>query len=329
VIYICIPAHNEERTVGVVLWKIRQVMLDFRRDYQILVLDDASTDSTPQVLAPYARVLPLTILHNEERQGYARSLEALLREAVRRSTYPRRDIVVTLQADFTDEPADIPAMVKRIESGADIVAGATRLPRNAPRSIRWSRLGLGYLMRRFPWPEPVTDPLTGFRAYRVITLRKAIQSKGDAPLLTLEGWAANAELLRVVAPYARRIAQTEIDPRYDRLCRETRFQPWQTIRQVLTLPRAPITLAAEEPAGSSAGARSRNVQAERHAAVASNGESNGANGSPRPNGGAPRGRRGNRRRRGPSRSRQGAQRQAQGGSGGESIQVQAEGKTDE
>ena len=42
-IYICIPAYNEADTVGVLLWKIRRVMENFPRDYELLVLDDAST----------------------------------------------------------------------------------------------------------------------------------------------------------------------------------------------------------------------------------------------------------------------------------------------
>ena len=45
-IYITIPVHDEESTVGVLLWKIRNVMGEFGRDYEILVCDDASTDGT-------------------------------------------------------------------------------------------------------------------------------------------------------------------------------------------------------------------------------------------------------------------------------------------
>src|SRR5690554_8003403 len=124
-------------------------MAGFQRDYQLLVADDASTDDTPAVLEPYTRVLPLTVYRNEERRGYAASLELLLREAVRRAAYPRRDVIVTLQADFTEEPNEIPAFVKRIEGGADVVSTATRFDgANAPRAIRWARRGLGYLVRR-------------------------------------------------------------------------------------------------------------------------------------------------------------------------------------
>src|SRR5436853_6703096 len=70
-IYVCVPVHNEARTAGLVLWKVRQVFTAFPREYQLLVLDDASTDDTREVLASYAKVLPMTIVTHRERRGYA------------------------------------------------------------------------------------------------------------------------------------------------------------------------------------------------------------------------------------------------------------------
>src|SRR5439155_1237045 len=49
-IYVCVPAHNEARTVGLVLWKVRQVFTAFPREYQLLVADDGSSDDTGVVL---------------------------------------------------------------------------------------------------------------------------------------------------------------------------------------------------------------------------------------------------------------------------------------
>jgi glycosyltransferase involved in cell wall biosynthesis len=81
-IYICIPSYNEAPTIGLLLWKIRQVFAGFPREYQLLVLDDGSDDSTPEVLERYTRVLPLTVTRHHERVGYAGSVEELLRQAV-------------------------------------------------------------------------------------------------------------------------------------------------------------------------------------------------------------------------------------------------------
>jgi hypothetical protein len=229
-IYLCIPAHNEEQTVGVVLWKIRQVLTEFPRDYQILVADDASTDRTADVLAPYARVLPLTVLRTRERRGYAASLELLLREAVKRSPYPRRDAIVTLQADFTDEPEDIVPLVKRIEQGADIVGGtpaSTQRPELLDRwLLRWQRR----MLQRFEWPENAGDPLSGFRAYRVSVIKRALDDAGENRLLTWDGPAANAELLRLTAPHARRIESIDLVHRPDRRQRPARATTWERTR---------------------------------------------------------------------------------------------------
>src|SRR5438105_3289250 len=97
-IYVCVPVHNEARTAGLVLWKVRQVFTAFPREYQLLVLDDASTDETREVLASYAKVLPMTVVTHAARQGYARSLEELLRLALQRTDRPKRDCAITLHA---------------------------------------------------------------------------------------------------------------------------------------------------------------------------------------------------------------------------------------
>ncbi|HEX6408254.1 MAG TPA: glycosyltransferase, partial [Gemmatimonadales bacterium] len=73
-IYICIPSYNEAPTIGLLLWKIRQVFAGFPREYHLLVLDDGSSDSTAEVLERYTRVLPLTVTRHQSRQGYAESV---------------------------------------------------------------------------------------------------------------------------------------------------------------------------------------------------------------------------------------------------------------
>jgi glycosyltransferase involved in cell wall biosynthesis len=236
-IYICIPAYNEASTIGLLLWKIRQVMGEFPRDYELLVVDDASSDDTEEVLSPYARVLPLTLFRNEQRQGYSASVERLIREAVRRSSHPRRDVIVTLQADFTEAPQDVPALVKRIEGGADVVEAVAGLGSGTPRAQRWSRRSLPLLLRNAPIPEGIRDPLSGFRAYRVAVLKRAIAERNGSPLLTQQGWAANVELLLAVAPYSRRADALDVDWRFDLRQRDTRFRAWATMVDLWNLSR--------------------------------------------------------------------------------------------
>ncbi len=253
-IYFCIPAYNEAATVGVLLWKIRRVMEDFPRDYEIFVLDDGSDDSTLDVLAPYARVLPLTVLRQETRKGYAAALERLIREVVGRASHPRRDVLVTMQADFTEAPEDTPALIKRIEGGADVVEGAVISEgSNVPRSLKMARRGIPWILRGAPIPEGARDPVSGFRAYRVSVLKRTLADRNGSPLLTAEGWAANVELLMAVSPHSRRTEGMEIERRYDRRQRASRFKPWSTVLEVWNvsrqLRRSPPAVASADSTG--------------------------------------------------------------------------------
>ena len=236
-IYICIPAHNEERTIGVLLWKIRQVLADFPRDYQLLVANDGSTDSTAEVLAPYQRVLPLTVFQSHKQRGYATALEQLIREAVRRAEYPKRDVIITLQGDFTEDPDHITAMMKRIEAGADLVCANQELPATATRAHRWTRKISGYLIGRRKWPEGVTDPLSGFRAYRVMTVKRAIEARSGGRLLSWNGALANAELLMHVAPHSRRTDCVDVSSRSDRQQRTSRQALWPMVKAMMGFAR--------------------------------------------------------------------------------------------
>jgi glycosyltransferase involved in cell wall biosynthesis len=237
-IYLCIPAFNEAPTVGVLLWKIRSVMEEFPRDYEILVLDDGSTDSTLDVLAPYARVLPLTVLRQEVRLGYAAALERLIREGVSRATHPRRDILITIQADFTDAPEDIPGLIKRIEGGADVVeAAVVNEGKDVPTALRMARRGIWWVLRNAPIPEGIRDPVSGFRAYRISVLKRTLGDRNGSPLMTTDGWAANVELLVAVGPHSRRTEGMEVQRRYDMRRRPSRFRPWGTLVELWNVAR--------------------------------------------------------------------------------------------
>lgn len=295
VIYLCIPAHNEEQTVGVVLWKVRQVLAELGRDYQILVADDASTDRTAEVLEPYMRVLPLTVMRNADRRGYAASLEMLLREAVRRSDYPKRDALIVLQADFTEEASHIVALLKRIESGADIVASNATHPRDATRTFRWTRALSNRLLRRLRWPEGVQDPLTGYNAYRLLCVRKAVELAEDQRLLRNEGWIANAELLQAATPHARRIDVEDLEPHVERRQRPTRFMAMPLLKAAWAYARGRVAT----PALSVAELRPSSVQGDRGSqralaveslreGVARNGETAESGGHGRPRGSSSR-----------------------------------------
>lgn len=241
-IYVCVPVHNEAVTAGLVLWRVRQVFTALEREYHLLVCDDGSSDRTPEVLAAYAKALPMTLVSYRQRRGYGRSLEELLRMALQRTDRPKRDAAITLHADFVHSPDVIEAMVKRLESGADVVvAEHTQATGRAPWLYRWAR---HWAPRLLP-VGGVRDSVSGYVALRLSVLRQALKHGPGRPLLTTDGWCANAELLAKLAPHARRFDTLPAIARYDLRQRPSRVEPW---RQLLSAWRARQVIRAAQAA---------------------------------------------------------------------------------
>lgn len=250
-IYVALPVHDERHTAGVLVWRLREIFAELGRDFRLLAVDDASSDGSADVLAPYDRVAPLTVLRNETRQGYAASLERLIREAVRSSDYPKRDGLLVMQSDFSDDPAAVPDFIRRFQGGADLVAGVRSGFSVAPRSARALRFGARLVARPSGVPDGLADPWYGFRLYRLVILRRALALLEDGePLMGEDGWAANLQLLLRVAPHLRQWDEVEV--RYDtsRRYRESRFRALDEFRALWRAGRsarrsAPIATATE------------------------------------------------------------------------------------
>jgi glycosyltransferase involved in cell wall biosynthesis len=238
VLYICIPSFDEAPTVGVLLWKIRKVFQEFSREYEILVYNDASTDATAETLESYTKVLPLTVIGGEKRVGYASALTALCRTATQRTRYARRDAVITLQADFTDQPEHIPELVKRFEGGADVVVAETAGETEPPKPVRQLRRFAPWALKWSIKTPGIKDPFGSLRLYRVSVLRDAFKEAGDKPLIAGEGWAANVDLLLATTPHARRIETVAMEPRYDLRPRETRVKPLADVMNLYRFGRS-------------------------------------------------------------------------------------------
>ena len=236
-IYVCVPTHNDAKTVGLLLWKVRQVLAEFPREYQLLVADDGSDDATGEVLESYTHVLPMSVTTHSTPRGYAATVEELLRYALRNSDRPKRDCAIVLHADFSVSPGMLPEMIKAVESGADLVVG------EATQS-HWS-FGRRLLQRASAWLlQPglqvpgVEDLLSGVYAMRLVTLKRCIRD-GNRALLETDGVCARAELLARAAAFSRQITALPIASTYLR----NGSLPGGSVRLALQLYRAGRTLS--------------------------------------------------------------------------------------
>ncbi len=221
-LYLALPAHNEADTIGVLLWRIRTVLAEFPREYEVVVYDDASTDVTREVLASYTQVMPLTVLHGDRQVGYARALDALARHVVRQTRYPRRDAVLFLQGDFTDPPGLVPEFARRFEGGADLVVGERATVSDAPVPVRRLFKGAGWALRPFVGARGVRDLTSSMRLARLSLVRELLRQRGDAPLCSGDTVTANADLVLDLVPLARRVESVPVEPTYGVRMRDTR-----------------------------------------------------------------------------------------------------------
>ncbi len=227
-IYVCVVARNDASTVGLLLWKVRQVLTAFPREYQFLVTDDGSTDGTAELLASYQRVLPLSLIRNDQPLGYAAGVERLLRDAGGRSDRPRRDSAVVVPADFSVRPDHLPDLLRQLDSGADVVVGEFARG-GSGLAARLVHRCSAWLLRPGISVPGVRDPLSGFYAFRLQTVRSAFAT--DGRVLQSDGMSARAELLARAAVAARQIAVVPLGP--------------QPLRELRRPSQSALALAAE------------------------------------------------------------------------------------
>jgi hypothetical protein len=153
--------------------------------------------------------------------------------------------MITLQADFTDQPEHLPELIKRFEGGADLVVAERPLTPLTPAPVRRLRWIGSWALRAAGSVPGVVDPFGAMRLYRITLIRDLLKESGDAPIVRGEGWAANLNLLRRAVPLARRMETVSLDARYDVRARESRIRPWSDGVKLFRVGRAPRIRKAE------------------------------------------------------------------------------------
>lgn len=115
-ISVVIPVFNEEENLPVLAAEVQSAMKRIGRPYEVIYVDDGSTDSSPEVLKNLAREDPaVRIVRQRRNAGQSAALDAGFR-------FARGGIVVTLDADLQNDPADIPRLLERMDE-YDVVSG--------------------------------------------------------------------------------------------------------------------------------------------------------------------------------------------------------------
>jgi len=108
---VVVPLFNEEENVPILQGELTAALSGL--DYEIIFVDDGSTDGTARSIAPDPRV---RLLQFERNAGQSAAMYAGLNSA-------RGDVAVLIDGDLQNDPADIPRLLAEMERGADLVCG--------------------------------------------------------------------------------------------------------------------------------------------------------------------------------------------------------------
>lgn len=166
---ILIPTYNEAENIGLTLAQIQAVDSEFH----VLVLDDNSPDKTADVVRTFSKEHPnISVLVRTMNRGFAQSYLDGFERVCKRDDY---DAVITMDADFSHEPKELPYLLALLNEGAEVVIGSRYArTQSFPHISLWRRM-----MSRFAnfyvrtvLGLSISDCTAGFIAMRTSALRK-------------------------------------------------------------------------------------------------------------------------------------------------------------
>ena len=161
---IVVPIHNEEPAILPLYDKLTLVLDKLRKPYEMIFIDDASTDRSFELLSNLCETdARLKVIRLRRNFGQTAALSAGFDEA-------QGSIIISLDGDLQHDPEDIPALLAKIEEGYDIASGwrKNRLDNAFSRKIP-SRIA-NWLMAKASG-VPLRDFGTTFKAYRAEVLK--------------------------------------------------------------------------------------------------------------------------------------------------------------
>lgn len=201
---IVLPTYNERDNVEPFLRAVRAVC-----DIDVLVVDDNSPDGTADLVRELGSELGgIEVLQREAKAGLGSAYRAGFDKVLGAGGDEVYDVVVSMDADLSHDPAVLPAMLALIDDGADAVIGSryvrgggtTDWPVRRQLLSKWGNAYTRRLLRLAPH-----DCTSGYRAYRASAL-----SAIDPHDTSAEGYAFLTELVRRLTRHGYRIVETPI-----------------------------------------------------------------------------------------------------------------------
>lgn len=114
---IVIPVYNEEENLGPLSQELKGVLAHLNREYEIIFVNDGSRDKSFEILRELAgENLSIKVINFKKNYGQTAAISAGVKDA-------RGEIIILMDADLQNDPADIPKLLDKIGEGFNVVSG--------------------------------------------------------------------------------------------------------------------------------------------------------------------------------------------------------------
>jgi dolichol-phosphate mannosyltransferase len=216
-LYIVLPAYNEEEGLEKLLERIRRITRANAIAYQLLIVDDGSRDHTAQVVQSFAIDMPIDLLSFGSNAGVTEVFRTGFRRVCDQGADD--DICITMDADNTQNPYVMLDVLEKLHNGCDLVVASRFAPGGGMVKAPFVRcvlsLGVAWLLRHAIAIDGIKDYSTFYRGYRVKLLKRGFAMYGG-DLIRGEGFSGMADMLIKLCGLAgNRVGEVPLVLRYD------------------------------------------------------------------------------------------------------------------
>jgi dolichol-phosphate mannosyltransferase len=155
---LVIPAFNEQQNIDVLLKRCGEALSGLSRPFEVIIIDDGSTDDTPALLLAGLSQYPwLRILRMVRNGGQSAAFDAGFRAA-------RGQFIATIDADLQNEPEEIPRLLQLLNDDCDMVTG-WRQHRN-DTAVRRLQSRIANYVRNKISQETINDSACSLKVYK-------------------------------------------------------------------------------------------------------------------------------------------------------------------
>ena len=215
-LFFVLPAYNEEPNIGGQLATIRALMERKGFAYTVFVVDDGSRDGTAVAVEALAGTMPVRLIQHQTNRGVGKAFQTGFKAVA--EVAADDDVIITMDADNTQNLKTVEFMVEKIGEGYEVVIGSTFASGGMMIGVPFVRYVISRacnLMYRVLFPIRGIHTYTGFyRAYSGAAIRQAYEHFGDR-LIEADGFVVMAELLVKFRQIPLFIAEVPVIMRYN------------------------------------------------------------------------------------------------------------------